>query len=29
MRQFLEFVQEKYPDRIPQKAKEWLTKEQS
>jgi len=29
MQQFLEFVQKKYPDRISQKAKDWLTKEQS
>jgi len=29
MQQFLEFVQEKYPDRISQKVKDWLTKEQS
>ncbi len=29
MQQFLEFVQKKYPDTISQKAKDWLTKEQS
>lgn len=29
MQPFLEFVQEKYPDTISQKAKDWLTKEQS
>jgi len=29
MQQFLEFVQKKYPDRISQKAKDWLTTEQS
>jgi uncharacterized protein (TIGR02391 family) len=29
MQQFLEFVQNKYPDTISQKAKDWLTKEQS
>ncbi|WP_327042822.1 TIGR02391 family protein [Micromonospora ureilytica] len=29
MQQFLEFIQKEYPDRISQKAKDWLTKEQS
>ncbi|MEK8106515.1 hypothetical protein NKG94_17115 [Micromonospora sp. M12] len=29
MQQFLEFVQKEYPDRFSQKAKDWLTKEQS
>ncbi|MBO4140165.1 TIGR02391 family protein [Micromonospora tulbaghiae] len=29
MQQFFEFVQKKYPDRMSQKTKDWLTKEQS
>ena len=29
MQQFFEFVQKKHPDTISQKAKDWLTKEQS
>jgi uncharacterized protein (TIGR02391 family) len=28
MRQFLEFVQKKHPDTIPEKARDWLAKEQ-